>query len=170
MRDDIIITKSSNVLRFPINQFPQRVGRQSLCSLEWRVWCFQSISFPSEQGVHIWLKELHQKHPFPINQFPQRVGSPDLPEAEYRFWFTRFQSISFPSEQGDKSNKGLCSPNLPTFPINQFPQRVGRTGIFTNHDIFKFVCFQSINFPNEQGVCPIPSLCLFSCFLRFPIN
>ncbi len=85
---------------------------------------FQSISFPSEQGVsfcpcvlvifqHVsnQLVSLASREPkpilwltnfrwFPINQFPQRVGR--VLNRLLSSLIVRFQSISFPSEQGEE--------------------------------------------------------------------
>ena len=70
-------------VKFPFNQFPQRVGRSNEEDEEVQdldvTLCFHSISFPNEWGVFK-IEPFHQsilptEPEFPFNQFPQRVGS-----------------------------------------------------------------------------------------------
>ena len=64
--------------RFPFNQFPYRVGslRQDGTLLSLKLYCFHSISFPTEQGIALAL------------------------DQKIIWGFTSFHSISFPTEQG----------------------------------------------------------------------
>ena len=137
---------------FPINQFPQRVGSRldenafnelqkvsnQLVSLASRekgsmfipmlqsLQSFQSISFPSEQGVSLLMVLLTQSLKFPINQFPQRVGSERKNKMNHSPYFV-FPINQFPQRVGRQEQALMeqLAQLQAKFPINQFPQRVG---------------------------------------------
>ena len=113
--------------------------------------CFQSISFPSEQGEPVMFPSLKKcfSSLFPINQFPQRVGSSDF---AYLIFSVKIQvSNQLVSLASREINFGLVAgmSTIIGFPINQFPQRVGSA--IPKESGCTLMGFQSISFPSEQG-------------------
>ena len=180
----MVARSGGSVLRvFPINQFPQRVGRLkklitfksleetvsnqlvSLASREGlssqdKTFCelkkaqFPINQFPQRVGRRIRQREQFIPLSFPINQFPQRVGREiKLSDTKVRLSFTSsFQSISFPSEQG--ALKGGLAYLIAFCVSNQLVSLASREqaqlAIPARQGIKD--CFQSISFPSEQGV------------------
>ena len=100
------------------------LGKLLICS-------FQSINFPSEQGV----------------VFRGRKPTD--------FCLGCFQSINFPSEQGEcRRQKGCYSIVDYCFQSINFPSEQGVINSNPSLAPAYSACFQSINFPSEQGGVP----------------
>ncbi len=160
-----------DVLKFPFNQFSQRVGKASIEPYFKHEKEFPFNQFSQRVGKVVTETINLPDVLFPFNQFSQRVGKSRSFRAEHErschvsiqlvfpasgkglifsgfmILVSGFHSISFPSEWESK-HELVPVGTEEMFPFNQFSQRVGKLDSYEMTSK-SFSRFHSISFPSE---------------------